>query len=133
MFGLRGFLGESLCGVTSFLFLRDSLKSAYSVGMLCLKADRGVLSGVSVGVAFCRSRLFSEEQVLIKEMCQQMMHFLLRHSLKPTCTAEQWAYLLEPCFIVSRWYSVICFCDQLKKYGDKTVIRCCYMFYEWFL
>ena len=86
-FGLRGFLGESLCGVTSFLFLRDSLMSAYSVGMLCLKADRGVLSGVSVGVAFCTSPLFPEEQVLIKEMCQ---------CLKPTYTAEQWAYLLEP-------------------------------------
>ena len=54
--------------------------SAYSVGMLCLKADRGVLSGVSVGVAFCTSLLFPEEQVLIKKMCQ---------CLKPTCTAEQ--------------------------------------------
>ena len=61
--------------------------SAYSVGMLCLKADRGVLSGVSVGVVFCTSLLFPEEQVLIKMMCQR---------LKPTCTAEQWAYLVEP-------------------------------------
>ena len=85
-FGLRGFLGESVCGVTSFLFLRDSLMSAYSVGMLCLNADRGVLSGVSVGLAFCTAPLFPEEQVLIKEMCK---------CLKPTCTAEQWAYLFE--------------------------------------